>query len=263
MANYQELVMRAKSFLYRNRGEPYAFHGSNYYFVPGTRPVRTKYKNSPNDNTRYDALQVELVDSVLQEGDHAIDVGAHAGQYGILMSAKCGATGSVVCFEPDPGALDRLRQNVALNPQIKEPEIVTIACSDQRGKVSFFTQDGNSQSSLAKSALPKDKECSEIEVETVRLDDWWETNRPDGVSPALVKIDTEGAEVHVLRGMPKLLQSSAVIVCELHPFAWEEFGVTLDDLKGAIAESGRQLVWLDGSGPVEDPVRYGTVLLAK
>lgn len=230
-------------------------------FTIGTRPVRTKYRNSTNANVRNDALQVELIRDTLSEGDLALDVGAHAGQYGLLMTTKCGESGDVVCFEPDPEAIIKLERNFALNKNFKTPQVVRAACSDKNGEVSFFTQGGNSQSSLAISALPSSSESREIKINTIRLDEWWKenTNR----NPKLIKIDTEGAEVHVLRGMPELLATDAVIVCELHPFAWEEMKVTLEDLDSIVRNSGRKMSWLDGSGPVSSPAVYGTVVIEK
>jgi len=131
-----------------------------------------------------------------------------------------------------------------------------------RGRAIFFTQGGNSQSSLARAAVPVARETTQIEVETVRLDDWW-AEHGEGRKPALIKIDTEGAEVNVLRGMMDLLASDALVVCELHPYAWEEFGVGLSELEQLAASTGRTLRWLDGSGKMQDPVRYGTVVLER
>jgi hypothetical protein len=77
-------------------------------YVPGTRPVRLRYKRSDNDVVRYDALQIELFAAELSEGDVAIDIGAHAGQYSLIMTAMCGMSGQVVAFEPDPYARQAL-----------------------------------------------------------------------------------------------------------------------------------------------------------
>lgn len=256
------VVLALKRLVFGKKGEPYRFGGRILRFLPGSRPIRTKYRNSPDALSRFDALQVELVLHRLREGDTAIDIGAHAGQYGVLMSARCGQSGWVICFEPDPDAVLKWKGNMVLNPGIKQPLLVRAACSDANGTATFFTQGGNSQSSLAKSAVPQDRETKEIQVEMVRLDDWWATHG-NGFWPALVKIDTEGAEIHVLRGMPEMLESGALVVCELHPYAWKELGVGLTDLEQLVAKSGRTMRWLDGSGEVRDPAVYGTVLLEK
>jgi FkbM family methyltransferase len=259
--NVHSVVLTLKKWLYTGSGEPYPFGAEVLRFTPGTRPVRTKYRNSPNDNVRNDALQVELVLNSLQAGDTAIDIGAHAGEYGVLMSARCGSAGQVVCFEPDPAAMSQLRQNFGLNPSLKSARFVSAACSDTNGQATFFTQGGNAQSSLAQSALPQNRETEEILVQTIRLDDWWAAEGYD--IPSLIKIDTEGAEVHILRGMPILLASDAKIVCELHPFAWDEFGVSFQDLEDVVSASGRKMLWLDGRGKVAPHGKYGTVLLEK
>lgn len=256
------VIQKLKYVFYANRGEPYEFAGKLLRFTLGSRPVRTKYRNSNNVNVRNDALQVELIAVSLSGGDTAIDIGAHLGQYGVLMSSRCGQTGNVFCFEPDPDALQGLLANLALNPQVKPPTIVKAACSDTNGTTFFYTQGGNSQSSLAESALPVGRPTSKIQVQTFRLDDWYIENRI--AEPKLIKIDTEGAEINVLRGMPNILRDSkATIVCELHPYAWEEMGVSLHDLAEIVSLSGRSMRWLDGSGAVSDPVPYGTVLLEK
>lgn len=258
---YQTTVVAIKRALFANRGEPYRFGNEILRFLPGTRPVRLKYRHSTNGINRNDALQVALVLDRVKEGDRAVDIGGHAGQYGILLAARCGRSGRVVSFEPDPDAAETYRRNVALNPSLRPPELVHKACSDRAGSATFFTQGGNSQSSLARSALPKDRATQAITVETVRLDDWW--FREERAAPDFVKIDTEGAEVHILRGMPRILDSNAVIVCELHPFAWDEFGVSFAELAQVVAKSGRQMCWLDNGEIVREPVVYGTVLIRR
>jgi FkbM family methyltransferase len=49
----------------------------------------------------------------------AIDIGAHYGQYRILMAAMAGATGNVVTFEPDRHARKILMHNLEINPTDK------------------------------------------------------------------------------------------------------------------------------------------------
>lgn len=250
-----------KRILFAKYGEPYHFGQETLRFVPGTRPVRLKYRHSTNANARNDALQVALILESVKTGSRALDIGGHAGQYGLLLAAKCGVTGRVVSFEPDPDAAEIYRRNVALNQSVRPPELVGMACSDRAGSATFFTQGGNSQSSLARSALPDNRSTNQIMVETVRLDDWW--FQEEDRAPDFVKIDTEGAEFHVLKGMPRILDSPALIVCELHPFAWEEFGVSFDDLNRLLREHGRRPVWIDGTGEAKAPGKYGTVILKK
>src|ERR1700704_1785784 len=128
--SHHKLILACKRFLYRRHGEPYRIGGHTLRYEPGTRPVRTHYINSTNIVTRYDALQVQLLSKSLAEGDSAIDIGAHCGQYTILMAALCGQSGRVVAFEPDPYACKLLLKNLNLNPHIKKPVVETYAVSD-------------------------------------------------------------------------------------------------------------------------------------
>jgi hypothetical protein len=82
--------------VYSRHGEAYGVAGHTLRYVSGTRPVWLRYVESANSNVRYDALQVQLFSKGLREGNFAIDVGAHAGQYAILMAAMSGQTGRVV-----------------------------------------------------------------------------------------------------------------------------------------------------------------------
>jgi FkbM family methyltransferase len=256
-------VLAAKRALYGSRGEPYEIAGRTLRYIPGTRPVRTHYVNSINSNTRYDALQVELFAKHLSEGDVAIDIGAHAGQYCVLMAAMCGRMGQVIAFEPDPYARERLDHNLALNPGVKRVRIEALAVSDQPGEAVLYSRGGNSQSSLARTGIGEEaaRTSEQFRVPLVRLDDYIAENGLP--TPRWVKIDAEGAEIRILQGAPKLLASEANIVCELHPYAWTEFGNTFFQLKMLAAQAGRRIRYLDQETEAGDDAEYGSVLLER
>src|SRR5687767_12710476 len=84
-----EFVLQGKRLLYGDRGEPYRIMGHTLRYIPGTRPVKLRYIHSRNDIVRNDALQVQLLSARLTEGDTAIDIGAHSGEFSVLMAALC------------------------------------------------------------------------------------------------------------------------------------------------------------------------------
>jgi FkbM family methyltransferase len=260
---HHRFVLGLKRALYGRGGEPYRIEGHTLRYLPGTRPVRLRYTRSRNGITRYDALQVLWLSTHLTEGDTAVDIGAHYGTYSILMAAKCGQTGNVVAFEPDPHAREVLSRNLNLNPRIKQPAVEVCACSDQIGEATLFSRGGNSQSSLARSAVefsPEHK-SEEIRVPLVTLDSYLSEHH----LPELrcVKIDAEGAEIRILKGAKQVLSSNADIVCELHPYAWPEFGNTLAELKDLAAAAGRRIRYLDQDMEIGEQGEYGTVLLER
>jgi FkbM family methyltransferase len=258
-----QLVLGLKRAFYSGRGEPYRIGGNTLRYLPGSRPVRLRYSRSPNSVTRYDALQVVWLSNHLTKGDIAIDVGAHHGTYSVLMAAKCGQTGHVVAIEPDPYSREVLVRNIGLNPGIKPPVVEVCACSDEIGEATLFCRRGNSQSSLARSGVDFSAAhgSEEIRVQLVTLDSYLsECNLPE---PRCVKIDAEGAEIRILKGAKQVLASNADVVCELHPYAWPEFGNTFAELKDLAAAAGRRIRYLDQDTEIGDKAEYGTVLLER
>ena len=178
-------------------------------FVPGTRPVRLRYASSANAIARYDALEIAWLRSQSKQGSTAIDVGAYCGSYALIMAALCGRRGSVVAFEPDPYAREVLFRNIELNPGIRKPVIESFACSDRLGKATLFSRGGNSQSSLARSAVEFSQEHSSerIDVDITTLDAYIVNNQLP--PPDCVKIDAEGAEIRILMGATGVLSGGA------------------------------------------------------
>jgi FkbM family methyltransferase len=256
-------ILSIKRLLYGQSGEPYRIPGHTLRYLPGTRPVRLRYARSRNGISRFDALQVAWLTQHLKEGDVALDIGAYYGVYSILMAVKCGQTGHVVAFEPDPYAREVLLKNLNLNPSVKRPVIEAYACSESSGEATLFSRGGNSQSSLARSAVefsPTHK-SEEFRVRLVTIDSYLlENNLPE---PRWVKIDAEGAEIRILKGATKLLDGNSGILCELHPYAWPEFGNTFEEFKRLAAASGRQIRYLDQEVDTGSRAEYGTVLLER
>jgi FkbM family methyltransferase len=232
-------------------------------YLPGSRPVRLRYSRSPNSVARYDALQIAWLSNHLTEGDIAIDVGAHHGTFSVLMAAKCGQNGHVVAFAPDSYSRELLVRNIGLNPGIKPPVVEACACSDEIGEATLFCRRGNSQSSLARSGVDFSAAhgSGEIRVPLVTLDSYLpECNLPE---PRCVKIDAEGAEIRILKGAKQVLASNTDVVCELHPYAWPEFGNTFAELEDLAAAAGRRIRYLDQDMDIGDKAEYGTVLLER
>jgi FkbM family methyltransferase len=256
-------VLAIKHLLYGRSGEPYRVAGTVLRFVPGTRPVLAKYRTSPNSVVRYDALQVEMVVEQLQPGDFALDIGAHAGQYALIMATRCGPSGKVIAFEPDHYARKVFARNLDLNQATPMPTIEALALSDRSGSATLYSRGGDSNSSLSLSGLPSSalEDLEQLDVTLCTLDDYLEQN---GLPvPNLVKIDTEGAEIRILQGAQALLASDAEILCELHPYAWEGFGSSLAELQALLAKSGRQMRYIDEAKAVEGEPIYGVVSLER
>lgn len=174
----------------------------------------------------------------LRPGDVFFDVGAHLGFFTVLGARLVGATGKVVAFEPHRASVDALRANVELN-RLANVVVVPKAASGARGEAVL----GGRSPALA--TLLENGIASGFaqSVETTSIDEFV-TAHPDLV-PTVIKIDVEGHEVEVLRGMNETLSHhSPVIVCEMHGRN-ASFARILRDL-------GYTLEPLEDTGAVED-----------
>jgi FkbM family methyltransferase len=256
------LVLAVKKCFFARRGEPYLVGDNKLYFVPGTRPVRLRYRTSDNAINRYDAMQLDWMLDNLAEGNFAIDVGANCGQCTIVMAKLCGASGNVVAFEPNPSARNVLNRNFDLNPHIKRATIESAACSNiTSGEVELYQNGNASNSALVPFAAGNDlgDPPKSFRVPVTTLDSYIaERQLPE---LRLLKIDTEGAEIRILKGARNVLASRTAILCELHPYAWRQFGNSLQELKDLAAQCGRRIRYLDQGSEIGETADYGIVAL--
>ena len=258
-----QLLHALKKLWYGKRGEYIEYGTHKLRYVVGSRPVRLKYASSADVVARNDARQIQFYLDHVQPGQLVFDIGGHFGEYAVLLGSLVGATGRVVTFEPDVDASPTLRTNLALNGFGARVIIEEICVFDSTESRQFFTRHGNAQSSLARSGLggaPTDQDVERYAVRTIRLDDYLLER---GLrAPDFMKLDVEGAEINALRGAKTILRSSCVIVCELHPYAWEEFGTSFDELLRIVHDSGRSVSYLDESRQIADGPAYGAVLIS-
>ncbi len=139
----------------------------------------------------------------LEAGDVAVDVGAHIGYFATVFADAVGPDGAVFAFEPDPDNFRLLERNRSLNG-FAQISCRQVAVSDRVTKSMLHKSAANlGGSSLVKSSLHR----SEIPVRTAPLDQLLEREtRPLD----LIKIDVEGAELDVLKGMIGLLGRQSV-----------------------------------------------------
>jgi len=261
-SGYHNGITAAKKFWYGNTGEPIKYHEHKLRYVPGTRPVRLKYINSPNPVVRNDAKQLEFFLDNIHKGDLVLDVGANLGQYAVLFASLVSDSGKVIAFEPNEASREVLSKNLCLNNFQQRVEVEGVALFDITGSHSFFSRGTDSMSSLARSGFGDNASSADINehtTATIRLDDYLlSKNLP---APNLIKIDPEGAEISILRGARDVLRSGAKIICELHPYAWEEFDTTYEELLDIVSECGRHIRYLDDSLKIKDGAFYGATII--
>ncbi len=143
----------------------------------------------------------------LRPGMTVIDVGANIGYYSVLAASVVGSTGQIYAFEPDPENFALLQQNAQTNsmPQIKP---VAAALSEQTGKSTLYLSPDNKGDHRIVSELKEDRKG--VVIDTWRFDEFAKHNNINNVN--LIKIDVQGAENFVLKGMEQTLQGSHSLV---------------------------------------------------
>jgi FkbM family methyltransferase len=140
---------------------------------------------------------VRVFVSLLRPGMVVIDVGANIGMYTMLAARAVGPGGRVFGFEPVPHVYQRLTGNLAVSG-ITNATPHRIALSDTTGTASFYLGRNDSMGSLYRAQT-----AAAIEVPTETLDGFLERNGVERVDA--MKIDAEGAEMHIVRGARRLL----------------------------------------------------------
>ncbi|MDB6118649.1 MAG: methyltransferase, FkbM family [Verrucomicrobiaceae bacterium] len=177
--------------------------------------------------------------ALIKPGDTVFDIGGDAGYYTLLFSKCAGEKGRVVVFEPIPKAQERIKENIALNG-FSNCTLVTEALGSKSGSFVLERPFEDSRINLTKSAAGE----GDITVQVERFDTLAE--RLSLPVPDLVKIDVEGAELEVLRGMEGLVADHhPAFVIELHPQFLPQFNATVDDVLGWLRQRGYHLTALD------------------
>ena len=163
----------------------------------------------------------EIISRILRPGDIAVDIGANIGIMASLMARRVGQTGAVYAFEPHPDTRQRLLMNVASWTASALPTapvtVVPLAVSERAGIAKLVEPTHfSSNSGLAKLGKADCGGGSHFDVSTVNFDDW-----SDGLDEIrLIKIDVEGHEDAVLKGMKSSLRGrkiDALIFEEMRP----------------------------------------------
>ncbi len=174
-------------------------------------------------------------------GAVVFDIGANIGFFSLLSASLTGPDGRVEAFEPVPTSAAAVRANASLN-NLPNIHLHEIAVADEPGTARLCVPVDPSWAHLDLRGRHPNT-AFERSVPLVSLD----TEIAQGRLPIpdVVKVDVEGAEVAVLRGMRKTLVNHApVIVCELHESNREILSLA-DEL-------GYEVSNLQGTAPVAD-----------
>jgi FkbM family methyltransferase len=146
-----------------------------------------------------------LLKKLVQPGEFWLDVGANIGLFTITLAELVGPQGAVLAFEPNPVLAARLSRSVADN-KLTNVAVRAVAVGERRGTAQLHvpinaghTPGGSGRASLIQAHAIGETECVDVDVVTID-EEVAHRNAIDGI-----KIDVEGYEAAVFRGMERTL----------------------------------------------------------
>jgi len=255
------LAARARRWPYRNvRSLRFEVEGRTVEFGTGDPLSHWWFFPRYARGRLHEPRETRLIVRALAGARAFADVGANLGWYTCVAAAHL-PEGTVHAFEMDAGNFAALEANVKRNG-FTNVVARHAAVSDRAGTAKYRRPPADAHGALFKLDAGAGGAGELVSVETVALDDYF----ADRVPPDVVKLDVEGAELFVLRGMRRLLESHAPrLFLEIHPGGLASFGHSPAEVADFLHARGYALEDLDTGAPLGDPraLRFNTAVQAR
>jgi len=193
------------------------------------------------ENGIHEPEETSFFQRTIQYGDSIVDIGAMIGYYSLLFAYLIGPNGKVFSFEPEPKNFTILKCNIELN-QLQNVNAFRYAILERSGPANLFISAENKG----------DHRCfnsggwPSIGVESMGLDSCKFLNDQQ---INFVKIDTQGAELKVLRGMENFLQQhkETKLMIEFAPWWLHGMGTNPKDVLMFLAEKDFAFFYANGT----------------
>lgn len=190
---------------------------------------------------RYEERFDQALLGAIHPGDTVWDIGANVGLYTEKFARQVGPSGHVVAFEPSPSSVQALR---ARFDEVRSVTICDVALAERPGTATFYAN--GSSDGTTDSLVERGADAVPHRVEVRRGDEFLQR-----FPPQVIKIDVEGFELEVLRGLGEVLSSPGLraVLIEVH------FGILSDrglphapaELTALLGETGLATSWADSS----------------
>jgi FkbM family methyltransferase len=150
----------------------------------------------------------------LEDGDVVVDIGANIGWYSLIFDRIAGErTVDVFAFEPDPVNFALLTKNISRN-LATHVSAVQSAVADVTGNQTLYLY---KKSNRGRHSMLAIHDGESVDVETVTLDEFWDSRSLGDRVPRFIKMDIEGFELMALSGATGVLSRCPMVMLEYSP----------------------------------------------
>jgi FkbM family methyltransferase len=176
-----------------------------------------------------------------------LDIGANIGYFSLL-AARSAPDGYIVSFEPVSYLFEAFENNVRLNSITNIKSIKAAVSEKEETRLIYLSDmDNTGMSSFQK---PENYSGKNEMVKVVSIDSWFSNSGLTKVD--LIKIDVEGNELAVLKGMKETVTVfQPHILLELNPETLSYFSLTPADILSYITEWPYKLFLITTSGKLK------------
>jgi FkbM family methyltransferase len=193
----------------------------------------------------YEQALIDVLLAAVQEQSIVYDIGSHVGLIALMAAGKVrGGRGHVYAFEPSPDNFALLQRHIRINRCADRVTPVQTLVGDRcAAAVPFAYRAGQ----FTANSLAYEVEGSlHTTLPMTTIDGFVQAT---AAPPAdVVKIDVEGYEHAVVKGMRSLLDSARpLVICAIHPEPLTRLGTSPDAVINEMAESGYRAYDLSGA----------------
>lgn len=152
-----------------------------------------------------------LRSQILREGDVVLDIGANIGYYVLLESKIIGEKGTVYAIEPVSATFRTLLRNLKMNT-CRNVEPYHLAVGGKNGKITINVSNESNKSAV-RPVSGRGYDKTEL-VNMLTVDSFLEGKKP----PDLIRMDVEGYEYEIVKGMAETLKGDTDLFIEVHGF---------------------------------------------
>ncbi len=150
-----------------------------------------------------------------------LEVGANLGYYVLEVASVLDDRASIFAFEPDPANRSLLTTNVELNRYEELVEVLPQAVDESSGEQTFCRSTHSNWNRLKQEheSGNDDKFLEQFSVGTTNIDDFLAQRDINPSAVNALRMDLEGHEISVLRGMGEVLTAGGplLLFIEFHP----------------------------------------------